>query len=431
MTRGSIGSVAALLLACAMPLAAVEPQVLPDPLSLEDALAFARRDLPAIELAEAGRDASAAALAEAQSISGVRLGAIGRLRAIEPSDVALKRDNNDSSARIALTKRLYDFGYSDALEQAARLAGDGSQWRHLDARQTARLGIMQSFLEVILADLQFARDNEAMAGAYIDADRARDRHELKRLSDVDLLRFEADYQTALRNRMQSQTLQRATRARLAIAMGRPGELVADLVRPGPPDTKAPLPDYETLLADVLQHNPELKALRAEVESARAEVEAARKDYGPVISGELDAQAYNRKTNTTHPFGGGLVIELPIMTGGAKGAAIARAQAELRSSSATLAGAEHVLRQQVLDLWLRLENLRIHLAGLGVRGDYRELYLDRSRALYDLEVKTDLGDAMTEISAVSLDVAQAEFDWMMTQAQLAALAGRLLPEEPSE
>ena len=94
-------------------------------------------------------------------------------------------------------------------------------------------------------------------------------------------------------------------------------------------------------------------------------------------------------------------------------------------------AEHVLRQQVLDLWLRLENLRIHLAGLGVRGDYRELYLDRSRALYDLEVKTDLGDAMTEISAVSLDVAQAEFDWMMTQAQLAALAGRLLPEEPSE
>ena len=48
MTRGSIGSVATLLFACAMPLEAVEPQVLPDPLSLEDALVFARRDLPAI-----------------------------------------------------------------------------------------------------------------------------------------------------------------------------------------------------------------------------------------------------------------------------------------------------------------------------------------------------------------------------------------------
>lgn len=67
----------------------------------------------------------------------------------------------------------------------------------------------------------------------------------------------------------------------------------------------------------------------------------------------------------------------------------------------------------------------------MRGDYRELYLDRSRALYELEVKTDLGDAMTEISAVRLDMAQAEFDWMMTQARLKALAGRLLPEEATK
>jgi hypothetical protein len=64
----------------------------------------------------------------------------------------------------------------------------------------------------------------------------------------------------------------------------------------------------------------------------------------------------------------------------------------------------------------------------VRGDYRELYLDRSRALYELEVKTDLGDAMTEMSAVRLDVAHTEFAWMMAQAELAALAGRLLPGE---
>ena len=42
------------------------------------------------------------------------------------------------------------------------------------------------------------------------------------------------------------------------------------------------------------------------------------------------------------------------------------------------------------------------------------------------MKTDLGDAMTEISAVRLDTAQAELDWMMTQARLKALAGRLLP-----
>jgi outer membrane protein TolC len=148
----------------------------------------------------------------------------------------------------------------------------------------------------------------------------------------------------------------------------------------------------------------------------------------VISGERDASYYNRETNSTNPLGAGLVLEVPLLTGGARDAAVAEAWAELRSSQAQLAATEHALRQQVLGLWLRLGNLRNKLEALMVRGDYRELYLDRSRALYELEVKTDLGDAMTEMSAVRLDVAHAEFELMMTQAKLAALAGRLLPGE---
>lgn len=401
---------------------------LPEPLSLADALAFARPDLPAVELALAARDARAAELAEAESLSGVRFSAIGRLRAVEPSYRSDNSDNNDSSVRVALTKRLYDFGYTEALEESARLAGDGSEWRHLGARQKAHLEIMRSFFDVILADLQYARDNEAMAGAFIAADRARDRHELNRVSDVTLLELEAEYQEALRKRMESEALQRAARSRLAIAMGRPDDLVSNLLRPPAPDMESPLPEYEALLAEVMQGNPELKAMQASVRAAEAGVEAARMGYGPVLTGELDASVYNRMTNSTHPLGAALVLEVPFLSGGAKDAAIAEARAELRSSRARLTATEHSLRQKVLDLWLRLSNLRRQIEALQVRGDYRELYLDRSRALYELEVKTDLGDAMTEISAVRLDTAYAEFEWMTAQAGLAALAGRLLTGE---
>ncbi|HOP15648.1 MAG: TolC family protein [Chromatiaceae bacterium] len=411
--------------------AAEELPPLPEPLSLADALAFTRSDVPLIELAQAGREEQAAALAEAQSLTGVRMGVVGRLRAVDVARYSINRDRNDSDARLAVSKRLYDFGYSDAREEAARLAGEGGEWRYLDARQEAHLEVMQRFLDVVLADLQYARDNEAMAGAFIAADRARDRHELKRLSDVDLAQLESEYQEALRLRMQSQTQQRAARSRLAIAMGRPNELVANLIRPAAPDLAAPVPDYETVLAEIRESNPEIRALRAEVESARAKVEAARNDHGPVISGELDASYYNRETNTTHPFGASLVLEVPLLTGGAKDAGLADARAKWRASQARLAAAENALSQEVLDLVLRLGNLRLTIEGLKVRGDYRELYLDRSRALYELEVKTDLGDAMTEISAVRLDMAQAEFDWMMTQARLKALAGRLLPEEATK
>ena len=64
----------------------------------------------------------------------------------------------------------------------------------------------------------------------------------------------------------------------------------------------------------------------------------------------------------------------------------------------------------------------------VQDDYRELYLDRSRALYEMEVRTDLGDAMVQMSAVRLDRARAVFDWMLTRAQLAALSGGLIDAE---
>lgn len=404
---------------------------LPEPLALEEAIAQARPDLPSLELATADHERDLAVLAGARAVSGTRLSAIGRLRAIDPADLATDRRNNDSSARLSLRKRLYDFGYSEALRKSAREAGAGSEWRLRQARQEARLAIMRSFFDVILSDLQFARDNEAMAGAFISADRARDRHELKKLSDVALLRFESEYQLALLARTESEAQQRAARSRLAIAMGRPDDLVSEVLRPDAPDTQGERPDHDTLLARVLAGNPELAALRAEVAAAKAAVKVARSKHGPVLSGEVDAAVYNRETSSRHPLSAGLVLEIPLLTGGSRDAAVATARAELRRSRAALIAHEHALRQRVLDLWQRLGNLKTKLTGLQIRGDYRELYLDRSRALYELEVKTDLGDAMTETSAVRLDVAEAEFDWMMVEAQLAALAGRLLLEENNQ
>ena len=55
-------------------------------------------------------------------------------------------------------------------------------------------------------------------------------------------------------------------------------------------------------------------------------------------------------------------------------------------------------------------------------DYRELYMDRSRALYELEVKTDLGDAMIQISASHLRSARQQFELSLLLAQINFLAG---------
>jgi hypothetical protein len=86
-----------------------------------------------------------------------------------------------------------------------------------------------------------------------------------------------------------------------------------------------------------------------------------------------------------------------------------------------------MRQQLLEQWLELQRLQIRRQELQVTGDYRDLYLERSRTLYDLEVTTDLGDSMTQIADLQLQQAANDLQIRLTRAKLDALTGVLLPD----
>ena len=409
----------------------VRAEPLPDPLTLEQALSLSRQGHPALLAASADVQKARARLAGAEAISGTRISLLGRLQAVEPPTSFDFENNNDSSIHLNLEKRLYDFGHSKAAQDAASLALTGSEWLQLDARQQHYLSVMKAFLDVVLADLEYARDNEAMATAYVSWDRARDRQQLGQVSDIALLEKETQYQKARRKRFASEARQRATRSRLAIALNRPDELPANLISPEPPDLEATLPEMEELTRSVLAENPRVKGLRAELQSAQQGVEQAKTRYGPVLHGELEAADYQRLTRSTFPFRAALVLEVPLYTGGLSDARVAEALAMEEEKRAALGQAELELRQSVLDLWLELDTLRIRMQELQALDDYRDLYLDRSRTLYELEVTADLGDAMVQTSEVRLLKAQTRFQWMLARARLDALAGRLLPEHSGD
>ena len=143
----------------------------------------------------------------------------------------------------------------------------GRQWNYLQSRQQQYIKVMTSYLDVILADLEYTRDNEAMATAYVRMDRARDRHELGQLSEIELLKTESLYQKIRQQRATSEARQRATRSRLAIALNRPGDLPANLEPPNKPVMELGDMDVNQITAAVLESNPGLKALRAELAAA--------------------------------------------------------------------------------------------------------------------------------------------------------------------
>jgi hypothetical protein len=56
--------------------------------------------------------------------------------------------------------------------------------------------------------------------------------------------------------------------------------------------------------------------------------------------------------------------------------------------------------------------------------FRDLYLERQRALYEMELQVNLGDAMVKLTEAQWHAARVEFDIVLARARLDALLGRL-------
>jgi outer membrane protein TolC len=413
-----------LLAGCLLPTIHAIAESLPQPLSLEQALAFVDENHPVVQVVNAREANAAANLLAEESDDDLSVVLEGRLQYLEPAELSNFQENNDSRIELVVDKRLYDFGYTDARQEAARANVESAQWAGVSTRQRQQIRVLRAFLGVLLADLEYARDNEAVAIAYVRLDRFRNRHQLGQLSDVELLQKENLYEKVLSLRAKSQAKQNSTRLRLALALNRPAEIPNDLIPPASPDMASGLPELQLLVQQVLGNNASLKSLDSKIVAAEQSLNAARKRYGPVLRGELGVHQYYRETRSTSPFNAALVLEMPLYSGGRSDAEAARARGELMGARALRNQLELELRQQVLELWLDQNTLQQKMKELLVREEYRDLYLDRSRTLYELERTSDLGDAMVQISAVKLAVAKVQYQWMINQMRIRALTGEL-------
>lgn len=401
------------------------PAPLPNPLTLEAALAAADEPHPDLALASADLARERARVLEAEARTGAQSFADLTPEWANPTTQA--GGINDSRARLVLAKPLYDFGRSRAFEQSASAAFDAAAQRYLDVRARRRLDIMARFFEVLLADLRYAVLNEDMAQKYVAFDRLRERHALGQVSDVDLLESENVYREALDRRTEAQKRQASARLALAIALGRPDALPGELVPPAPPGARE-APDYRELLEEARRANPALLARRRSLEAARAALEAERARRRPTLTGELEAAAWERELATRNDARATLNLRIPLYLGAALEAPVARAAAELAAEEARLAAEEQALAQAALDLVQAVEALEVRRETARRRLAFRDLYLDRGRALYEMEVRTDLGDALTRLTEAQWLAAAADYELALTWAKIDALTGRLVPPQ---
>jgi len=398
-------------------------EALPEPLTLPFALSLSNADHPDLALQDAALQRARAGRELVAAEQGLQVELDGRLQWVDPSRIAFDQSSDDSDIGVVVSKLLWDSGHGQAREAAAELQVAEQQWRFMGTRQRRHLQILDAYLDVLLADLEYDRDNEDMATAYVSFDRGRERQSRGQLSEIEVLALQTEYEAVRVKRYQSEVRQRASRHRLSLALNRPGQLSAALVYPEVPPWQD-LPGLEELTVEVLANNPRLQALRAARDAAERQIDAAGGKYGPRLSGEFEAREYRRETGSNDPLRAALVFRMPLYDGGVSDAEQAAARAELQRATAELARAELELQESLVDLWLQRDTLAAKRQQLEAQDRYSEHYFDRSRARYEMEVAADLGDAMVRISEVRLQRARLDFEWLRLLARLDALRGKI-------
>jgi len=395
---------------------------LPEPLTLEYALSLAEEVTPEMQLLQADILQAEAGIKDAESLTGFNSNVEMRAGYVDPPALSPDQDNEDYRLGIIASKTLYDFGQSHAAEDAAQQLLASSKYNYFDARQRRRIKIMRRYFDVILADLQFSRYNEEMAVVFIDMDRITERRKLGQASDIEVLEKETAYQRIRHLRYKSQNEQRRTRALLAQVLNRPGMLPDSLATPELKSIKRKLAEVEKYQQVALAHNALLKSLQAQVAGLEQSVIQARRSDNPVLTGKIEAYSYSRDLSSNDRLRAGVVLEIPLWSGGTRDAKQATAQAALYRVRARRQQAELDIKQNVLETWLELDALNVNLEEMHTTADYRELYLDRSRALYEMEVKADLGDSMVLVTEAERNLRDVEFRIALAWERLDALTG---------
>ena len=392
-------------------------------LTLENALRIAEiSGSPEMDIAESEILESTAELATVKSKYGIRVKAEAAPRYVYAIDTTKSDDINDSYYFLTTSKVLSDFGRTATLAQAAEADIRAEAIDFVSFRYQRRLQIIKAYLDVLLSDQRYTVDNEKMTIKYLKFDKARERHDLGEVADVDLLGLESAYRSELINRTRSSNRQSETRAELAALMNHPDQFPGELQRLKADVSEVSIPEYDALLKKVLVMNPQLSAQNERVKAAQSRMEHSRMSSRPVLDSAVELGNYERRYGEGGKWRVGVNLTIPFREGGRFKAEKAKRQAELKAEEARYRLMKNAIRKQVLELVQELEVLKVALQTANVRLEYQDQHMDRSRSKYELEIQTDLGDAAAGVTEAQWEADRVKYNLLLILGNLDALLG---------
>jgi len=330
--------------------------------------------------------------------------------------------HEDSKLSLFVRTPIYDFGKEAGNENYAELNVELKQLEKAYLIEQRELTILEKYFAVLNADNEFLRHNEDLAIGFIRYDRARENQQLGLASEIEVMEFQAAYEVIRQNRYNSENMQRFTRVLLAEELGFPEHPPSEVAAPDLNSRTHITDDVDLLVNQAFKHSLLLKIQQIKIDLSMQAIEIAGHTIGPSLDAELEISEYSREGTTRDDMRATIYFDFPLYSGSKETSVIQSASAEYRRVLSDMQKTRSEIRIKVLELWQAIRQNSLRLGGEIINQEFRDMYLDRSRAEYELEFKTDLGDAMVQFSESRKNVLQAKFALELAWRKLEKLVG---------
>jgi outer membrane protein TolC len=395
-------------------------------LTLAAVLAHAEAPHPELAMAQARSEMAQAEAELGKSLNDFRLTLNATLQTGR-NDYYHDRFHPDHLVKLNASKTLLDSGRQQAAVLAADQERQARGLQLLDVRAQRSLGLMARYFDVLLADMREMAETEALAVAYVNWDNAKDRQAVGQLAAWALTELEANYQDAVNRRNDVRRGLREKRMALGAAMNQPGMLLDVLADPALPGNERALPDFDALQTRMLATNQRLAAQKQRLAAASQRLHAARLENRPSLGFEAEAAAWSRDSSTRNDLRAGFNFAWPLWQGGGTDARIGLEQARFHELQAQHDALVQALQQSLLEATEEIQYLHATARrSAEMNATYRDQSLEKARAEYEMELKTNLGSSMAETQFAQIRKRAVEYRLALAWARLDALLGEAQP-----
>ncbi|MBP6333485.1 MAG: TolC family protein [Aminivibrio sp.] len=383
-------------------------------ISLEECLALAEANHPALEEARA-------ALAGQQA----RLGQVRVSNALKGNLSASGSRNSGSdgtySTSFSVSKLLSDSG-KNALERKSQgLSVDAASESQRETVLSVRTGVKDAYYGLLLASRKRDQAESAVKTYQRHLDKARGFYDAGVKARFDVTKAEVDLSNARIDLVSAESSLETARAALSRAVGVPldhAHPVSDFLAP------RDIPEENFALEQALENRPDIRSSRLKSQAGKLGISIAAKGNAATISVTGSAKLSGTGLPPDDDFSVGITLSVPVFDGGLTDYKIAEARASADGLDASLKKLEQTIRYEVRSalLSVREAEARIPAAGLLVRQAEENLTLAEGRYEMGVGNVLEVADALLAFNSARVSHFQALHDYSKALSDLEQTLG---------